>query len=91
MYVTDILTDPIWEHYRNRMLPYGIRSVWSHPLFTSEGKALGTFSINYREPHRPSANELQLIENATLPSCVGCTDGAPLGLYEVSFSFLIHK
>ena len=65
VYVTDILTDPIWEHYRNRMLPYGIRSVWSRPLFTSEGKALGTFSINYREPRRPSASELQLIENAS--------------------------
>jgi formate hydrogenlyase transcriptional activator len=65
VYVTDILTDPIWENYRNRMLPYGIRSVWSRPLFTSEGKALGTFSINYREPRRPSANELQLIENAS--------------------------
>src|SRR5271155_1801959 len=65
VYVTDILTDPIWELYRSRMLPYGIRSVWSRPLFTSDGKALGTFSINYREPRRPSANELQLIENAS--------------------------
>ena len=65
MYVTDILTDPIWENYRDRMLPYGICSVWSRPLFTSEGKALGTFSINYREPRRPDANDLQLIENAS--------------------------
>ena len=65
MYVTDILTDPIWENYRDRMLPYGIRSVWSRPLFTSEGKALGTFSINYRESRSPGANELQLIENAS--------------------------
>src|ERR1700734_1833878 len=65
VYVTDILTDPIWENYRDRLLPYGIRSVWSRPLFTSEGKALGTFSINYREPRRPSANDLQLIENAS--------------------------
>jgi formate hydrogenlyase transcriptional activator len=65
VYVTDILTDPIWDDYRERMSPYGIRSVWSRPLFTSEGKALGTFSINYREPRRPSANELQLIENAS--------------------------
>jgi formate hydrogenlyase transcriptional activator len=47
VYVTDILTDPVWDNYRDRMLPYGIRSVWSRPLFTSEGKALGTFSINY--------------------------------------------
>jgi formate hydrogenlyase transcriptional activator len=65
VYVTDILTDPIWENYRDRLLPYGIRSVWSRPLFTSEGKALGTFSINYREPRSPSANDLQQIENAS--------------------------
>src|SRR5215472_5800955 len=65
VYVTDILTDPIWENYRNRMLPFGIRSVWSRPLFTSEGKVLGTFSINYRESRSPSASDLQLIENAS--------------------------
>jgi len=46
-------------------LPFGIRSVWSRPLFTSEGKALGTFSINYRESRSPSDTDLQLIENAS--------------------------
>src|ERR1700722_2587763 len=65
VYVTDILTDPIWENYRDRLLPYGIRSVWSRPLFTSEGKALGTFSVNYREARRPDTLDLELIENAS--------------------------
>ena len=65
VYVTDILADPIWENYRDRLLPYGIRSVWSRPLFSSEGRALGTFSINYRESRSPGANDLQLIENAS--------------------------
>src|SRR6516165_1881413 len=65
VYVTDILTDPIWENYRDRMLPIGIRTVWSRPLFTSEGKALGTFSINYRESRSPGASDLQLIESAS--------------------------
>jgi len=65
VYVTDILTDPIWDHYRDRLVAFGIRSVWSRPLFTSEGKALGTFSINYREPRSPSTNDLQLIEDAS--------------------------
>jgi formate hydrogenlyase transcriptional activator len=65
VYVTDILIDPAWDLYRDRLLPYGIRSVWSRPLFTSEGKALGTFSINYREARDPGANDLQLIENAS--------------------------
>ena len=40
--------------------PFGLR-----PLFTSEGKTLGTFSINYREPRSPGANDLQLIEDAS--------------------------
>ena len=65
VYVSDILTDPIWDLYRERMLPYGIRSVWSRPLFTSEGQALGTFAILYREMGSPGSNHLQLIENAS--------------------------
>jgi formate hydrogenlyase transcriptional activator len=65
VYVTDILTDPIWDNYRDRLLPYGIRAVWSRPLFASDGKTLGTFSINYREPRSPSAVDLQLIEDAS--------------------------
>jgi formate hydrogenlyase transcriptional activator len=65
VYAIDILADPVWDHYRDRMLPYGIRSVWSRPLFRSDGKALGTFSINYRESRSPGANDLQLIENAS--------------------------
>jgi formate hydrogenlyase transcriptional activator len=65
VYVTDVLTDPIWDNYRDRLQPWGIRSVWSRPLFTSDGKALGTFSINYREPRSPSALDLQLIEDAS--------------------------
>jgi formate hydrogenlyase transcriptional activator len=65
VYVTDILTDPLWDDYRDRVVSYGIRSVWSRPLFSSEGKALGTFSINYREPRSPDAHDLQLIENAS--------------------------
>ncbi len=65
VYVSDILTDPLWDDYRHLMLPYGIRSVWSRPLFTAEGRALGTFAILYREMRSPGAGDLQLIENAS--------------------------
>ena len=65
VYVTDILVEPSWDDYRHLMVPYGIRSVWSRPLFTSEGKVLGTFAILYREPHSPDTPDLQLIENAS--------------------------
>jgi formate hydrogenlyase transcriptional activator len=65
VFVTDILTEPSWDDYRHLVLPYGIRSVWSRPLFTSEGKILGTFAILYREARSPDASDLQLIENAS--------------------------
>jgi formate hydrogenlyase transcriptional activator len=65
VYVVDILTDPGWDDYRHLMLPYGIRSVWSRPLFTSDGKVLGTFAILYRESRSPNTADLQLIENAS--------------------------
>jgi formate hydrogenlyase transcriptional activator len=65
VYVTDILTDPIWDHYRHLVLPFGIRAVWSRPLFTSEGLVLGTFAIHYREVRSPDPSDLQLIENAS--------------------------
>ncbi len=65
VYVTDIVNDPIWDQYRHLLLPFGIRAVWSRPLFTSEGKALGTFAVHYREARSPDASDLQLIENAS--------------------------
>jgi formate hydrogenlyase transcriptional activator len=65
VYATDILKDPIWDHYRHLLSPYGIRAVWSRPLFTNDGKVLGTFAIHYREARSPEATDLQLIENAS--------------------------
>jgi formate hydrogenlyase transcriptional activator len=63
VYVNDILTDPVWDQYRHRLLPFGIRAVWSRPLFTSEENVLGTFAIHYREARSPDAIDLELIEN----------------------------
>lgn len=65
VFVSDIATDPLWDDYRGRMSRYGIRSVWSRPLFTGQGKILGTFAILYREPRNPESAEVRLIENAS--------------------------
>jgi formate hydrogenlyase transcriptional activator len=65
VYVSDILKDPVWDHYRQRLLPFGIRAVWSQPLFTSDGQTLGTFAIHYREVRSPDDADLKLIENAS--------------------------
>ena len=65
VYVADIRQDPLWDDYRDRVLPFGIRAVWSRPLFTREGNILGTFAIHYREARNPDADDLELIENAS--------------------------
>lgn len=65
VYVTDVLLDPIWDVYRHRLQPFGIRAVWSQPLFAGDGKALGTFAIHYLETRSPDAIDLQLIERAS--------------------------
>ena len=64
VYVADILRESIWDDYRHLVAPYGIRAVWSRPLFTRGREVLGTFAILYREVHNPDALDLQLIENA---------------------------
>jgi len=64
VYVTDILLEPIWDDYRHFMAPFGIRSVWSQPLFSSEERILGTFAVLYREARSPENEDLQLIEDA---------------------------
>jgi formate hydrogenlyase transcriptional activator len=63
--MTDILNDPVWDHYRHLILPFGIRAVWSRPLFASDGKVLGTFAIHYRETRSPDSIDLLRIENAS--------------------------
>jgi formate hydrogenlyase transcriptional activator len=65
VFVADILREPIWEDYRDLVVPFGIRAVWSHPLFTREGKVLGTFAMLYRVVRNPDALDLRLIENAS--------------------------
>ncbi len=65
VYVTDILSDSLWDDYRDSVSPYGIRAVWSRPLFSGEGKVLGTFAILYREVRSPNEADLRLIENAS--------------------------
>jgi formate hydrogenlyase transcriptional activator len=65
VYVQDILSDPLWDDYREPFAPFGIRSVWSRPLFAAEGKVLGTFAMLSRETRNPDMADLQLIEDAS--------------------------
>jgi diguanylate cyclase (GGDEF)-like protein len=63
--VEDIAEDSRWDSYRDIAIRYGLRACWSTPILDADGTVLGTFGIYYRSPRRPSAHELELIDNHT--------------------------
>ena len=60
--VTDIASDPLWEGYRELALQHGLRACWSAPILARDDRVLGTYAIYHRQPQRPSAADLQVIE-----------------------------
>lgn len=62
--VTDVLTDPHWEDYRELAAAHGLRACWSTPVLSSHKKVLGSFAMYYAEPRGPSTEELRLIDAA---------------------------
>jgi GAF domain-containing protein len=63
--VTDILSDPLWEDYKDLTAGTGLRACWSTPIMSRRGKVLGSFAMYYRRPQAPSAVEARLTEVAT--------------------------
>jgi PAS domain S-box-containing protein len=63
--VEDIATDPLWANYRDLALPHSLRSCWSTPVFSSQGKVIATYGMYYREPRRPSPRDQETIEQIT--------------------------
>jgi GAF domain-containing protein len=63
--VTDILTDPLWENYRDLAAASGLGACWSTPILSGKGKVLGSFAMYYRQPRAPTGVEARLTEVAT--------------------------
>ncbi len=63
--VAEIATDPLWANYRDLALAHGLQACWSTPIRSRTGAVLGTFAMYYREPRAPSANDLELVADAT--------------------------
>src|SRR3989442_5825112 len=63
--VSDIATDPLWADFRDLALAHSLRACWSTPIFSSEGKVIGTFAMYYREPRSPSPREQDTIKHIT--------------------------
>ena len=63
--VSDIATDPLWDAFRDLALSHSLLACWSTPIFSSEGKVIGTFAMYYREPRSPSVLEQDTIKHIT--------------------------
>jgi len=63
--VTDIVSDPLWEDYKDLAVANGLRACWSTPILSGRGKVLGSFAMYYREPRTPTGEEAGLTEVAT--------------------------
>jgi len=64
VFVSDILSDPLWEDYAGLVRPLGYRSCWSMPILAYQGQVLGTFALYSHQPGLPSAEQIDLISMA---------------------------
>ncbi|MGH7969370.1 MAG: GAF domain-containing protein, partial [Limisphaerales bacterium] len=63
--VSDIQADSPWAGCREILLSHGLRACWSTPIFSSEGKVLGTFAILSRKPCSPEPEHQGIIKQFT--------------------------
>ncbi len=63
--VSDIATDPLWAEFRELALTHSLRACWSTPIFSSEGKVIGTFAMYYSEARSPNSREQDTIKHVT--------------------------
>lgn len=63
--VADIENDPLWMEYKRFALPYGLRSCWSTPIFSSSGGVLGTFAMYSGTIRQPDEISLHVIDSFT--------------------------
>src|SRR5438132_5401976 len=63
--VSDIAVDPLWADFRELALTHSLRACWSTPIFSAEGRVIGTFAMYYREPRSPSPQEQDTIKHIT--------------------------
>jgi len=68
--VPDLAADPKWIGFRKFTEPLGIRSAWSTPIFSNEGKVLGTFAHYYFEARDPSPRDARMVELLTRAAAV---------------------
>ncbi|MGH8420008.1 MAG: PAS domain S-box protein [Pseudomonas sp.] len=60
----DIGNDPLWRDYVGLAAEHGLKSCWSLPLLSNDGRILGTFATYHRVPYQPSDEQVQHVSTA---------------------------
>lgn len=68
--VPDVAADPKIVKFQEFAEPLGIRSAWCKPIFSDEGKVLGTFAHYYFEARDPSPRDDRMVELLTRAAAV---------------------
>jgi signal transduction histidine kinase len=62
IFTRDIGKDPGWTGLSHLPLALGLKAAWSMPIYSAEGKVLGTFGTYFEETRNPVEAEIQLVE-----------------------------
>src|SRR2546422_503772 len=65
VFISDMLSHPNWEGFRDVVLQSGLRAAWSTSILSQDGKVLGSFCMYYREVRQAVMDEIQLIDYAS--------------------------
>ena len=62
--VEDVSHHPFWAAFRDLTHRAELGACWSQPILGTAREVLGTFAIYHRQPHRPSPDDLVMIERS---------------------------
>ncbi|MBB3228156.1 PAS domain S-box-containing protein [Luteibacter sp. Sphag1AF] len=62
---SDIASDDRWSAWRQRPLSQGFRAVWSTPILSANGKAIGTLALFHRQTKVPASDDQNMIAKFT--------------------------
>jgi len=63
--VPDIAADPAWKDRPELPLSHGLKSCWSTPVFSQDGRVIAVFATYSRTPSEPTPSQLHLTEQLT--------------------------
>ncbi len=63
--VADVVSDPLWVQYRDVAAQFELRSCWSTPIRSADGRVVGTFAVLSRQPGTPTPYHQRVVAEVT--------------------------